>query len=144
MSLISQKSFRAACSRHLRFACLLLPVLGLSTLLLASDWEKKVPDSDRAAANPLANDATAAAAGQKTYAAKCAKCHGPTGEGKGSHPSLRSQRVQDATPGELYWVISHGTGIHGMPSFGKLSDNERWQLVSYIKSLTGSADQASH
>lgn len=112
--------------------------------MFASDWQKKVPEADRSAANPLANDSTAAAAGEKTYSEKCAKCHGPSGEGKGSHPSLRSGKAQDATPGELDWVITHGTGMHGMPGFGKLSDTERWQLVSYIKSLPGSASGASH
>jgi mono/diheme cytochrome c family protein len=117
----------------------LLIVLALNVLLFASDWEKKVPDAERAAPNPLATDAGAAAAGAQTYTGKCAKCHGANGEGKGSHPSLRSQKMLDATPGELHWIITHGTGMHGMPGFGKLSDDQRWQLVSYIKSLQGSA-----
>jgi len=110
--------------------------LSLCLSLSASDWEKKVPEAERSAANPLANDTSAAAAGAQIYAQKCAKCHGEDAEGKGHHPSLRSQQAQQLTPGELDWVITHGTGMHGMPGFGKLSDSERWQLVTYIKSLS--------
>lgn len=126
-----------------RISWALIFALALSSSMLASDWQKKVPEAERAAANPLANDSTAAAAGQKTYSEKCAKCHGPSGEGKGHHPSLRSQQAQAATPGEMNWIITHGTGMHGMPSFGKLSDTERWQLVSYIKSLPATATEGS-
>lgn len=126
-------------SRHSLFSWSLIFALALSMPVFASDWQKKVPEADRSTPSPLANDANAAAAGAQTYAQKCAKCHGANGEGKGSHPSLRTQKMQDATPGELNWVITHGTGMHGMPGFGKLSETERWQLVSYIKSLQGSA-----
>ena len=118
--------------------CLIL-ALALSTTVFASDWEKKVPEADRSATNPLANDASAAAAGAQTYTQKCAKCHGANAEGKGSHPSLRTQNMQGATQGELNWIITHGTGIHGMPGFGKLPETERWQAVLYIKSLQGSS-----
>ncbi len=126
-------------SRYSLLPRFLILVLVLCIPALASDWQKKVPESDRSAKNPLANDPSATTAGAKTYAEKCAKCHGENGEGKGHHPSLRTQKMQEATPGELNWVITHGTGLHGMPSFHKLSDTERWQLVSYIKSLQTSA-----
>jgi mono/diheme cytochrome c family protein len=105
--------------------------------LVASDWQKKVPEAERSAANPVANDSAAPTAAGQMYTQKCAKCHGSDAEGKGHHPSLRTQKIQDAAPGEIFWVITHGTGMHGMPGFGKLSDTERWQLVSYIKSLQG-------
>jgi len=110
-------------------------LLAISLSLFASDWQKKVPESERSAANPLAGNAGASAAGAAIYMEKCSKCHGEKAEGKGHHPSLRSGEVVNATPGELHWIITHGTGIHGMPGFGKLSDTERWQLVSYIKSV---------
>ena len=118
---------------------LIIIFLGLAIPVFASDWQKKVPEAERSAANPVATDPAAVTAGGKTYAEKCAKCHGADAEGKGHHPSLRTQKMQDATPGEIYWVITHGTGMHGMPGFGKLSDTERWQLVSYIKSLQGAS-----
>ena len=125
------------------FSWFLVLALALSATVFASDWQKKVPEAERTAQNPLANDANAASAGAQIYAEKCAKCHGANAEGKGHHPSLRTADVQNATPGELNWVITHGTGIHGMPGFGKLADSERWQLVSYIKSLGTAGAPAS-
>lgn len=136
-SRIGPMSCRSLCFRNARLAWLVYIIFGLSTSLLASDWEKKVPEAERSAANPVANDAAAVTAGGQTYSQKCAKCHGQDAQGKGHHPSLRTPKMQDATPGEIYWVITHGTGMHRMPGFGKLSDTERWQLVSYIKSLQG-------
>lgn len=103
-----------------------------------SGWEKKVPEADRSRSNPEANDPNAVAEGGKLYTAKCAKCHGPDAEGKGHAPSLHTPSVQQATPGELEWLILHGKKWHGMPAmpgFGDLNETQRWQLVSYIKSL---------
>ncbi len=127
-----------------RFFHSLLPAF-LAVVLFAgfalaseSGWEKKVPDADRSRPNPVANDPDAIAAGGKLYAEKCAKCHGETAEGKGHHPTLRSQTVQQATPGELEWLIQHGVRWHmmpAMPSFASLPETQRWQIVSYIKSL---------
>lgn len=120
-----------------RFLLPLLAVILLTIGVAASEsgWEKKVPDSDRSRSNPVANDSDAISSGGKLYASKCAKCHGEQAEGKGRHPSLRTQRVQQAAPGELEWIVDHGNRWHGMPAFGNLPENERWQLVSYIKSL---------
>lgn len=103
----------------------------------ASDggWQKKVPEADRSRSNPEANDPGAVAAGGKLYAEKCAKCHGENAEGKGHHPSLRTETVQQVTPGELEWLIQHGNRWHMMPSFAGLPETQRWQIVSYIKSL---------
>lgn len=116
-------------------------LFALSSPTFASDWQKKVPAADRAQTNPLASDASAADAGGKIYAAKCAKCHGADGEGEGSHPAMRSSQMQGMTPGEVEWIIAHGSRMHGMPAFGSLPENERWQLVSYIQSLNAKPAQ---
>ena len=124
-------------SCRLYFLTLLSATIQLTTPATAqSAWEKKVPEADRARPNPEANDSGAAASGEKLYAAKCAKCHGQNAEGKGHHPSLRTEHVQQATPGELEWLINHGNHWHGMPGFGSLPEMQRWQLVSYIKTLS--------
>jgi len=98
-------------------------------------WTKHVPEADRARPNPLTNDASALAAGQKLYTEKCARCHGATGEGKGHSPSLQTETVHALTPGELEWVIAHGFSLHRMPSFESLAQDQRWQIVSYVQSL---------
>ena len=64
-------------------------------------WLKHVPESDRASVNPYAGQPDAIAAGAKLFADHCAKCHGADALGRGKRPSLRSDRVQNATDGEL-------------------------------------------
>jgi hypothetical protein len=48
---------------------------------------------------------------------------------------LRAKEVQEATPGTLFWILSNGVVRKKMPVWSKLPEPERWQLVSYIKSL---------
>jgi mono/diheme cytochrome c family protein len=121
------------------FRVILIASFLTSTVLAVSDWQKQVPESDRDRPNPIAASPESLAAGRETYANKCAKCHGANGEGKGHHPSLQTKGAHSATAGELEWLIAHGNRWHGMPGFGSLSQEERWQLVSYIQSLpTGS------
>lgn len=64
-------------------------------------WLLKVPPKERARANPLTADETAAAAGALIYEQRCASCHGDDAGGRGRRPSLRTERVQTATDGEL-------------------------------------------
>jgi mono/diheme cytochrome c family protein len=88
--------------------------------------------------NPLQHDPEAVAAGAKLYGLHCAECHGQTGEGgQGSKkgPSLRAGEVQQATPGTLFWVLTNGVVRRGMPVWSKLPEPQRWQLVSFVKSL---------
>ena len=99
----------------------------------------KAPKKAAARPNPLATDPEAQAAGAKLFAQHCAECHGETAEGGKKGPSLRASEVQQATPGAIFWVLTNGVVRRGMPVWSKLPDAQRWQLVSYIKSLgTGS------
>jgi mono/diheme cytochrome c family protein len=50
-------------------------------------------------------------------------------------PSLRVPEVQNATPGTLFWILTNGVVRKKMPVWSKLPEPQRWQLVSYIKSL---------
>ena len=103
------------------------------------DWMHKVPAKDRGRPNPLAIDPDAAAGGAKIFAEHCAPCHGADAEGKvqGKHyrPNLHSDRVKQATPGELFWILTNGSLRNGMPSWSRFPEPERWQLVTYLKSL---------
>jgi mono/diheme cytochrome c family protein len=114
-------------------------IAGLAVASSESGWEKHVPDAERTRPNPEANDPGAVSAGAKLYTSKCAKCHGDNAEGKGRHPSLRTENVRQATPGELEWLLQHGNRWHGMPPFGSLPESQRWQIVSYLKSLPAEA-----
>ncbi len=116
-----------------------IPVLALSACLFAAagdgGWLMKVPEKDRARANPLLGDAQAIAAGGKLFRQHCAACHGQDANGRRDRPGLRSEHVKDATPGQLQWPLTNGSMKNGMPSWSRLPEIQRWQLVTYLKSL---------
>ncbi len=92
-----------------------------------------------------------AGAGQKTFLAHCASCHGPDGDGKGpAAVALKDDAGDPITPADLrqdrlrsgnelrdiYRVLA--TGLNGTPmvSFSEtLSEEQRWQLVAFIAQL---------
>lgn len=99
------------------------------------EWLRNVPAQDRARVNPLANDTEAIAAGDHIYQLNCASCHSRDAGGHGRRPGLRTERVHNATDGELHWLLTNGALSKGMPSWSKLPDAQRWQLVRYLHSL---------
>jgi len=106
----------------------------------------KAPEKARARVNPLAADREAVEAGSNLFEQHCAECHGDSADGGRKGPSLRVREVQDATPGALFWLLTNGVVRRGMPVWSKLPEPQRWQLVSYIKSLgirASHADAAS-
>ena len=60
----------------------------------------------------------------------------------GPTPSLLTDPVQQATPGTLFWILTNGVVRRGMPVWSKLPEPQRWQIVSYLKSLTPSGKVA--
>lgn len=102
-------------------------------------WIKRVSAADRARVNPYADNPDAIAAGRNLFLNNCAKCHGESAQGKGSRPSLRSERIDGATDGEIAWILKNGNLYKGMPSWGGLPEQERWQIIAYIRSLNAGA-----
>jgi len=95
----------------------------------------KAPRKAVARRNPLEGDFDAVAAGANLFDQHCAECHGELAEGGKKGPSLRADPVQQATPGTLFWILTNGVVRRGMPVWSKLPEPQRWQLVSYLKSL---------
>ena len=95
----------------------------------------KVPEKARVRRNPLESDPDAVAAGRKLFERHCAECHGKTAEGGKKAPSLRAEEVRQATDGTIFWVLTNGVVRRGMPVWSKLPEPERWQIVTFIKSL---------
>jgi len=85
--------------------------------------------------NPYRGQAPAAQAGGQLYAAHCAACHGRSAEGTGSIPALAHGRVQNVPDGEVFWFITRGSLSGAMPSWASLPEQQRWQLVTYLKTL---------
>ena len=99
----------------------------------------KVPKKAAARRNPLKKDLDAVAAGSKLVGQHCAECHGELAQGGKKAPSLLANEVQQATPGTLFWILTNGVVRRGMPVWSKLPEAQRWQIVSYLKSLTPAA-----
>lgn len=117
-------------------ACLLLS----ATFLLAASvgdgmWKSKVPEKDRVRENPYDSQSGAIAAGAKLFRQNCSSCHGSEGTGTEKKPNLHSDRIRGSTPGELEWLLKNGSMKNGMPSWSRLPEQQRWQIVSYLKSL---------
>jgi mono/diheme cytochrome c family protein len=137
-------------SRMNRYSFLYPLAAGVCAVLLciaAADgsWLQQVPDADRHRANPYAGQADAIAAGGRVFSDHCAKCHGDDAMGRRKKPNLRSDRVQKATDGEIFWLLRNGNLRHGMPSWSSLPEPTRWQVIAYVKSLgTSLFGRAAH
>jgi len=93
------------------------------------------PDSTKSARNPYEGDAAAAQAGKQLYGRNCLACHGKTGKGTGNVPSLVGGKLDSVPPGEVFWFVTHGDKDNGMPSWNQLPANQRWQIITYVKSM---------
>jgi mono/diheme cytochrome c family protein len=148
---MKRKSLRAA------GAYLILPTLCFGAFLVSAaaqmgssspfdgKWLHRVPDEDRLRTNPLGHQPEAAAAGKALFAENCAKCHGADANGRvhpPPRPSLRSVRVRHATDGELSWMLRNGDPYQGMPSWASLPEQQRWQIIAYLRTLPPSQSAA--
>jgi mono/diheme cytochrome c family protein len=127
---------------------------GLAAFLyFNSDWN--APAAAKNLQNPVPPTDASMAMGMMIYANRCQSCHGERGDGKGQRADRLSVAPSDftdthaiglMTDGELFWKISHGR--RPMPAFQKkLTEQERWQLVEYIRTFakkpSGAAPPAS-
>jgi len=117
---------------------LLLVLLPAAVAFGAADggWLKNIPVRDHENTNRYYDLADAIAAGRRIFVDRCSHCHGENAEGTKKHPPLKSERVQhQASEGDLHWLLVNGNMRKGMPSWAKLPDQQRWQVITYIKSL---------
>ena len=121
-------------------AASLTTLIGLSGFFIFSSLRAQTarfhdaPQSATNRKNPYAGKKDAAEAGASFYAANCAACHGPSGRGTGNLPALASGPTQSAKDGEIFWFITQGDVNSGMPAWGQLSEQQRWQIVTFLKS----------
>lgn len=101
------------------------------------------PDEAAELNNPFPDTAVAAQKGKELYNVYCWSCHGENGFGDGAAggalgqkpANFHEERVQKQKDGALFWKMSTGNG--NMPAFKEvLSEEQRWQLVSYIRKLS--------
>lgn len=83
--------------------------------------------------------------GAKTYSSSCVSCHGTPSQGNYTPMvpppgDVAGTDIQNQSDGSLYYKIRQGKGA--MPGFtDALSEEEVWQLVSYIRSFNPSYTQ---
>ncbi len=124
-------------------------VLSASLLMGAANggWLQRVSPRDHARVNPLAITAAtrdhAALGGRQIFHQECAKCHGEDGGGLYNRPPVISDRIDHASDGDLFWLMTNGSPWRGMPTWEMLPAAQRWQLVAYLRTLNLAEDRAS-
>ncbi|RDI58018.1 c-type cytochrome [Microvirga subterranea] len=93
---------------------------------------------------PDVADANLVSAGLVLFDRHCSQCHGapgiapgPIGLGMAPSPPNFAQMGRDLPAEEMYWAISNGIKLTGMPAWAfRLSERERWALVAFLKRST--------
>jgi glucose/arabinose dehydrogenase len=93
------------------------------------------PASEKKLKNPMGRKPEAATAGAAVYQQKCVLCHGAKAQGMANIPALAKGPTQTVTDGELFWFITNGAPGDGMPAWDTLPENQRWQLVTFLKTI---------
>ena len=113
----------------------------LALLLLFSSWLDHIPARAHDRPNPLAQQVSSIAAGQHLYANECARCHGPDALGRGARPALVRPDLARLTDGDIFWLVTTGNAWHGMPAWQQMPEAQRWQIVTYLRSLNTTSSE---
>jgi cytochrome c oxidase cbb3-type subunit 3 len=105
--------------------------------LRLSDLQPGQPKSGTNTANPLEENAYAVAQGKRLFKQyNCNGCHA-NGGGDSGPPLMDDKWIYGHEPANIYATIVQGRP-NGMPSFGgHIPDEQVWQLVAYIRSMSG-------
>lgn len=109
------------------------------------DYNWHAPAKAAARQNPLAGTPELSAGGKKLFHRECAECHQQDGSGirEKNSADLHLPLVQSLSDGALFWKITNGNPRRGMPSFSRLPEKQRWQLVLFLRTLREQAGQSA-
>jgi mono/diheme cytochrome c family protein len=92
--------------------------------------------------NPTPVTAASLANGHKYFAINCEVCHGEKGLGDGPATkygmigiNLTMDLTKSRTDGYIFGMIRNGRGA--MPSYNRIQEMDRWDVVNYIRALQG-------
>ena len=134
--------------RKINFMRTLLILLNLVICLGAIAVQDHPPEAHRHAAgqaleNPIESNPESIAIGRQRYVFMCRECHGNVGLGDGdmAHAGgVPADFTDDVwqhgeSDGEIYLVIRDGTSADMQSYRARLSDEEIWHLVNYLRRL---------
>ena len=105
-------------------------------------------DSMSTIANSVPADARSLHNGRMYYSINCAVCHGDLGKGdgpvtkKGMYvPPLVGASAEGRTDGYIWGMLRNGRG--GMPSYNRIEEMDRWDVVNYVRGLQGKSQVAT-
>ena len=99
-----------------------------------------------AVVNPVAATQESVDRGRKSYQINCAVCHGPSGAAMQTAPMFKfgifappvaagSNTANTLSDGYIFGIIRNGRGL--MPSYNRIEEPTRWDIVNYIRTLQG-------
>ncbi len=100
-------------------------------------------DSMSSIANPVPADARSLHNGRMYYQINCAVCHGEAGKGDGPimaakaiyPPPLIGASAESRSDGYIWGIMRNGRGA--MPSYNRIEELDRWDVVNYVRGLQG-------
>ncbi len=124
-----------------------VPVTGMTV----AEWEVSYSqspltvDSLSRVPNPVPVDARSLANGRRLYAVNCAVCHGDRGDADGAlrqlnpaygfAPPINGAATAARSDGYLWGMMRNGRGL--MANYNRIPEQERWDVVNYIRGLQG-------
>ncbi|HMS03715.1 MAG TPA: cytochrome c [Gemmatimonadaceae bacterium] len=127
-----------------------VPVQGttVSALHISYTPSPLVLDSMSYLVNPSPVTEASLENGRKHYAINCLVCHGELGDGNGPmkrlnpqygfSPSLLTDIAKNHADGYIWGIMRNGRGL--MPSYARIEDADRWDVVNYVRALQGKTD----
>ncbi len=125
--------------------------LGLfaASLVLPAVWiqggDDDVPRDILTKKNPVASSDAVLSKARKAYSDNCLQCHGESGKGDGPMAGMLKEKPADLsnssmvaglTDGEIFWSITNGREKVMPPFASKLTEEERWSLVCFLRDLS--------
>lgn len=94
--------------------------------------------------NPAAMNEESLHNGRKYYQINCAVCHGDAGKGDGAATKLgmipiplTNESANGRSDGYIFAMMRNGRGA--MPSYNRIEERDRWDVVNYVRALQGRA-----
>lgn len=111
--------------------------------LLTAGRTRSVEFRSRGYHVPNLRDSSLGKQGMVLYRKNCQPCHGAPGAaneqiGRGIDPKPPRLEIvsNDWTDSELFWIITHGLKLSGMPGFApRLSENDIWAIVAFLRRM---------